>query len=419
MDPFTLPPQSFEEDIARRRAMMLPRALGVSAQALPNPLRERLAKIGQDLDAIDTNDVDTSALQAFAQRQGQAGQAAMLNALAAQYAGEQFAPVQGQFLKRALAAQEPMKIGQGMLTPDGQYVKDPFAARDTRRASLERQYGGLLSDLQRQDLAETARQDRIFQQNRDYDFRVQNQADRQADRNRMYELQRDNAEFRRQMMERPKESSYTQSGFFTTDGKQLVTNNTGVNFVVDLKPDGQPTYTPYFGPSIPKTTFDKNVGVVQEALASAKRADAIIKQVTDNPDAFGVRAAAVSRLPEFAQGRVGSLVLTPEIMKLRSDVLRSAAMEISDLYGAALSLGEQARANTFIPNASDPPEVVINKLRAARDWANGTADKYGGGVRNAAQDRSGPQPAAPAAGVTLTAEEQAELDRLRQKHRGR
>ena len=124
--------------------------------------RQRLAKVYGELDKIDTQDVDTSALQAFAKQQGEQGQTAMLNALAAQFAGENFDPIQAQYTKRAAAASEPMKIGGGILTPEGQFIKDPFAMRDTRRASLERQAVSmekLLNDEREHALRRQDRQD--------------------------------------------------------------------------------------------------------------------------------------------------------------------------------------------------------------------------------------------------------------------
>ena len=169
MDPLT-----FSDDVEQRKRRMLPLALAQSptgnltsavqpGQALPMSMRSRLNKVYGELDQIEGKDVDTAALQAFARQQGQGGEQAMLNALAAQYAGESFQPVQAQFLKRAAAAQEPMKIGGGMLTPDGQYLKDPFAARDARRASLERQATGLERQIEAQDRYDQTRQDRLRQ----------------------------------------------------------------------------------------------------------------------------------------------------------------------------------------------------------------------------------------------------------------
>ena len=128
---------------------------------LPNT-RQRLSKVYGELDNLETQDVDTSALQAFAKQQSEQGQGAMLNALAAQFAGEGFDPIQAQYMKRAAAASEPMKIGGGILTPEGQFIKDPFAMRDTRRASLERQALGmekLLNDEREHTLRRQDRQD--------------------------------------------------------------------------------------------------------------------------------------------------------------------------------------------------------------------------------------------------------------------
>lgn len=74
--------------------------------------------------------VDYSSIQDFARQRGEQGNAAMLNALAAQFAGERFEPVQTQLLKRAAAAQEPIKMAGGLITPEGGFLKDPEAERD-------------------------------------------------------------------------------------------------------------------------------------------------------------------------------------------------------------------------------------------------------------------------------------------------
>lgn len=193
-------PLTFAEDVEQRKRMqgmtlMSPGGMLSSSvqpgQALPMSMRARLGKVYQDLDAIDAQDVDTSALQAFARQQGEQGQTAMLNALAAQYAGENFQPVQAQFLKRAMAAQEPMRLGQGMLTPDGQYLKDPFAARDTRRAALERQATVMQGAIDRQERDEQNRQDRLTQQAllkdyRDRSLEVQRAAAGNVNENRLF-----------------------------------------------------------------------------------------------------------------------------------------------------------------------------------------------------------------------------------------
>ena len=126
--------------------------------------RQRLGKVYGELDKLDTQDVDTSGLQAFARQQSEQGQGAMLNALAAQFAGEGFDPIQAQYMKRAAAASEPMKVGGGILTPDGQFIKDPFAMRDVRRASLERQAASMEKLLTDEREKAVRREDRLAAQ---------------------------------------------------------------------------------------------------------------------------------------------------------------------------------------------------------------------------------------------------------------
>ena len=135
---------------------------------LPMSRRAYLMQLQKRAAEMEGAQPDVSQLQEFARMQGQAGEASMLNALAAQYAGEQFQPVQAQFLKRAMAAQEPMKIGGGMLTPDGKFIRDPFAAQERGLARLDRliqsEHGAITAEeqaaLRRAD-AEQRRQDQL------------------------------------------------------------------------------------------------------------------------------------------------------------------------------------------------------------------------------------------------------------------
>jgi len=105
---------------------------------------------------------DVSGLQQYAKQRAQEGESAMLNALAANYAGRRFEPVQAQFLKRAMAAQEPLKVGNaGYITPGGEYVKDPTYSQD-RQAEKYLQLGQLYSgQALREDQAEADRANRL------------------------------------------------------------------------------------------------------------------------------------------------------------------------------------------------------------------------------------------------------------------
>lgn len=84
----------------------------------------------QKAEELSAAPVDYSAMKAFAKQRGAQGDAAMMNALAAQFAGDQFQPVQEQLLKKAAAAQEPIKMAGGLITADGNFLKDPEAERD-------------------------------------------------------------------------------------------------------------------------------------------------------------------------------------------------------------------------------------------------------------------------------------------------
>lgn len=253
-------------------------------------------------------------------------------------------------MKDANANRGPMEVDGGYMLPDGSFIENPIAATNREEG----------------------------RQNRALNLAVQSAQNAMNKR-------------------LGNEMTFQQTGY-TPDGQQIVTNRTGMNYVLSQGPDGQPQYTPYSGASVPKTTWDKNVQAVQEATASADRSDKIMKQVEENPDAFSMTAGAISYLPQFAQGRAANLLLKDKALETRTNVLRQAAQEISNLYGAALSMGEQARANTFIPNEKDPPEVVMEKLKAARDWARTTASQYGQGVSIAAAARTG-APVAPAGGM--------------------
>lgn len=269
-------------------------------------------------------------------------------------------------MKDANAARGPMEVDGGYMLENGQFIENPIAATNREEGRQNRALSLAVSSAQNA-----------------MNKRLQNEA------------------------------TFQQTGY-TPDGKQIVTNRTGMNYTLSQGPDGQPIYTPYAGAAVPKTTWDKNVQSVQEANASADRSDAILKQVEQNPDAFSITAAGVSMLPQFAQGRAAKYLLDDKALETRTGVLRQAAQEISSLYGAALSLGEQQRANTFIPNEKDPPEIVIEKLKAARDWARTTAKQYGAGVGNAAAARTGG--GAPAGGGgSLSKDEEAELNQLRQR----
>ena len=116
---------------------------------------------------------DFSQFQNFARQRSEQGEGAMLNALAAQYAGEGFAPVQQQYLKKAAAARDPMKMGSGIITAEGEFLKDPEAANNKKAEFLLQQakaYEAMAASAEtRQEQQQyRAQQDRFMNELRTY-----------------------------------------------------------------------------------------------------------------------------------------------------------------------------------------------------------------------------------------------------------
>lgn len=124
------------EEIERKRRSMLPRTRSQNAGGtVTNNVQPGEENIRRALELYGQDD-DYSQAQAYARKRASEGEGSMLNALAAQYAGPRFEAVQGQFLKRAMAAQEPMRVGSAMIAPDGTVVKDPSSSRQREADKL-------------------------------------------------------------------------------------------------------------------------------------------------------------------------------------------------------------------------------------------------------------------------------------------
>lgn len=109
---------------------------------LPNAIdayRAKAADLYKQGSDLYSQEPDYSQFQKFAKQRSQQGDAAMLNALAAQFAGESFAPVQEQMLKKAAASRDPMKMGSGMITAEGEFIKDPEVAQNKKAEFLLQQ----------------------------------------------------------------------------------------------------------------------------------------------------------------------------------------------------------------------------------------------------------------------------------------
>jgi len=182
---------TFYEDTMERRRM-LPMSLGLSSpsgvltqnvqpgQMLPQTFFSQAQRLREEQNRLEDMQPDMAALEQLMQQRVQSGENAMLNALAAQYAGESFQPVQAQYLKRSAAAQEPMKLTGGMIAPGGKFVADPFfnqerrAARLGREASEAEAMGVRLQDAEARR-AEAQRQSQINEELRRQGLNIQQQ----------------------------------------------------------------------------------------------------------------------------------------------------------------------------------------------------------------------------------------------------
>jgi len=149
---------------------------------------------------------------------------------------------------------------------------------------------------------------------------------------------------------------------------------------------------PYVGDVVGGSDYSKGGTKRREAEGDIRRVDSIISKVEANKEAFGTVPALASSqwVPNAISSRILDKALTPEQRQARTAVSQEAAQAINNIYGAALSAGEAARADQWAYKATDSFETTMTKLEQAKAWAAANADKYGGGRRATA-------PAAPAA----------------------
>lgn len=136
------------QEMAAANAAPAPTAAPAARRALPRATRKASAggtlkaglqpgeeNIRRALDLMAAED-DYTAASDFARQRSLQGEDAMLNAIAASVAGRRFEPLQGAFLKRALAAQDPLKVGSATIGPDGTVLRDPSAERERKAGRL-------------------------------------------------------------------------------------------------------------------------------------------------------------------------------------------------------------------------------------------------------------------------------------------
>jgi hypothetical protein len=263
--------------------------------------------------------------------------------------GQSLAPLGESMLRSALAAGAPEKFGGGLVA-GGQFIADPEVTAQRRAQRLETQAKIYESMAQHADSVE------------------QRRAAAQA----AADLRRDLAQNRSPRLQR--------AGMTPTGQAVSFDPSTGDTLV-----GGQS----YSGPVMSQAEIDKRTGTIMEAQAGAQRANNLLEKVKAYPRAFGGIPGLAQYTGPYASARIVLNNLSPEERQVRMQVLQDAAMVIHDLYGSALTAGEERRADTFAVKPTDPPEIIMDKLQTASAWANNHANTYGALLRGAADARRG------------------------------
>ncbi|NBW52162.1 MAG: hypothetical protein EBR49_19130, partial [Betaproteobacteria bacterium] len=86
---------------------------------------------------------DVEGFKQMARKRSEEGSGALLTALAAQFAGPGYENIAHQSIKRADASRDPIKVGNaGYVTPEGEFVSDPYYQREKRAEFLLQQAKG-------------------------------------------------------------------------------------------------------------------------------------------------------------------------------------------------------------------------------------------------------------------------------------
>lgn len=348
---------------------------------LPNTRRTRLKQLQEQAASLEGTQPDFSQLQAFAKQQGEQGQTAMLNALAAQYAGESFQPLQTQFLKRAAAAQEPMKIGGGMLTPDGRFMRDPAAARAQELARLDRLIGAEQDDISAEERTAQARIDRL---ERDRQLIEQRQLDR--------ELRRSLAETVR--ANRAAGVNRAPSGY------QWVTGADGAPALAFIPG----------GPGDPSTKAPKETTGEERTsagyLARMQAAEQILSGINNGEQTIFTKGVGAIPVIGDVSRRLVETEAQQRYRQAADDWIRAKLRKES---GAVIGADEMENEyRTYFPQPGDMPQTIAQKAQARRQAEEQMKISSGRVIPTQA-------PASP--NRALSPEEQAELQRLREKHR--
>ncbi len=327
-----------------------------ASNALPQTIagyRQREAELYKQGSELYNAEPDMSQLQQYARMRSQDGETAMLTALAAQLAGESFQPIQAHYLKRAAAAQDPLKVGGGMLTADGKFIKDPFSSQDKKAEFLLRQaqaYGQMATT------AETAAERAAMRQRQEA---TENQL-----RLMGLNIQQQGLAIRAAAAGGGDLGGGTATQVGSGPNREPVFRmRDGRLFTYDQ----QGAATPYTGLVLPKADSSgpdqderKAAGYMQRIDQGLRLLNTITQQ-TPSAAAPGATATAMSRIPVV--GNMASNIITPEARQ------RVEAAQL-DMLDAALTLATGAAytkeqleglSKSYFTQIGDDPKTIADK----------------------------------------------------------
>lgn len=151
---------------------------------------------------------------------------------------------------------------------------------------------------------------------------------------------------------------------------------------------------PLTGETISRSAVEKEVPQIvslNRGIAAGERGLALVKA---NPDAFGI-TSRVGDIPLAGQV-IRKEVFTQKEIDAQTAIGREAAAMYKEMYGVAVSRGEQGIASRWIPSDKDPPEVTLSKIREMMEYGQAKKGFYSSTARLVADRRAGtPPPATP------------------------
>ena len=252
--------------------------------------------------------------------------------------------------------------------------------RHFKEAAINREHEKEVQRIETARLRENADIERAAQKERDSANKINENAQRAADRAAMAGA--------------GATGTFIDAGT-TLSGDVVLRNNKRPEDQVAMI-NGVPT--PYRGPVVGKDER-KSVEAATAHIKEAAYAEKLAERVLDpkNADVFDTRANIGATVSDFigGYGKETATGLTPEQLGLRGLVGRDFAKTTKDLYGASFTQSEQERASGYTPIKGDTAELVAQKLRGAAEFAREMSAKYGTKIQQAAAARANVEGRAP------------------------